>query len=139
MTKGQRKGKRKRKGSLFQGVAMFEFEKLIVFQRAMEAAEVIKRMLRSLPPSEFALRDQIYRATMSVVLNISEGAGEFSRPEKARFYRMARRSALEAAGGIMLAHRWGFFLAADVAQSKRLLAEVASMLTAMCKPKPSRR
>ena len=118
---------------------MFEFEKLIVFQRAMEAAEVVNRMLRSLPRSEFALRDQIYRAVISMVLNIAEGAGEFSRPEKARFYRIARRSALEAAGGIMLAHRWGFFTAGEVSQSKRLLAEVASMLTAMCKPEPSRR
>jgi len=29
------------------------------------------------------------------VANIAEGAGEFSPAEKARFYRMARRSAIE--------------------------------------------
>ncbi len=41
------------------------------------------------------MRDQIDRASGSVVANIAEGAGEFRPREKARFYRMARRSAIE--------------------------------------------
>ena len=32
--------------------------------------------------------------------NIAEGAGEFSAKEKARFYRMARRSAIEIAAWV---------------------------------------
>ena len=41
------------------------------------------------------LRDQYHRATTSICLNVAEGAGEFARNEKARFYRMALRSTTE--------------------------------------------
>ncbi len=37
------------------------------------------------------------RASASIVLNIAGGAGEFAKREKARFYRIARRSATEFA------------------------------------------
>jgi four helix bundle protein len=38
-------------------------------------------------------------------LNIAEGAGEFSPSEKARFYRMARRSATECAAILHVCRR----------------------------------
>ena len=41
------------------------------------------------------LKDQLDRAGTSIVLNIAEGAGEFSLPDKQRFYRIAKRSATE--------------------------------------------
>lgn len=41
------------------------------------------------------MKDQLRRAALSIALNIAEGAGEFRPREKARFYRMARRSAHE--------------------------------------------
>jgi four helix bundle protein len=31
------------------------------------------------------LRDQLLRASLSIVLNVAEGAGRFSRPDNARF------------------------------------------------------
>src|SRR5262245_54383952 len=43
------------------------------------------------------LRSQFLRAALSIKLNIAEGAAETSSAEKARFYRMARRSAAECA------------------------------------------
>jgi four helix bundle protein len=43
------------------------------------------------------LKDQIERATTSIVLNIAEGAGRFSRRDKRRFYEIARGSATEVA------------------------------------------
>jgi four helix bundle protein len=44
-----------------------------------------------------ACRSTRARASFSVALNIAEGSGEFSPKEKARFYRMALRSATECA------------------------------------------
>ena len=41
------------------------------------------------------MADQLGRAALSIVLNIAEGAGEFSKKGKARFYRMALRSTTE--------------------------------------------
>ena len=45
------------------------------------------------------------------MLNIAEGAGEFAPKEKARFYRMARRSATESAAVL------------DVCKNLKLLAD----------------
>ena len=44
--------------------------------------------------------EQLDGAASSVVANIAEGAGEFAGKEKARFYRMARRSAVEIAAWV---------------------------------------
>jgi four helix bundle protein len=35
------------------------------------------------------LKDQLQRAALSVVLNLAEGAGRWSRKDQTRFYRMA--------------------------------------------------
>ena len=53
-----------------------------------------------LPKGRAHLRNQLERSATSIVANIAEGAGEFSPSEKARFYRMARRSAIETAAWI---------------------------------------
>jgi hypothetical protein len=42
-----------------------------------------------------ALRDQLDRASVSIVLNIAEGSGRFTPAEKAHFYLIARGSAME--------------------------------------------
>src|SRR6185369_14647521 len=50
------------------------------------------------------LRDQILRASESIVLNIAEGAGRFGADDKRRFYRIANGSAMECAGALELLH-----------------------------------
>jgi four helix bundle protein len=48
------------------------------------------------------LRDQLDRASASVVLNIAEGAGRWSWKDKRRFYAIARGSATETAAIVSL-------------------------------------
>jgi four helix bundle protein len=43
------------------------------------------------------LRDQLNRASLSVILNLSEGVGRGSGIDKARFYSIARGSTMECA------------------------------------------
>ena len=80
-------------------------EKLKVYDRALELAVILEEMTRQTPEGRGDLRDQLRRASTSIVLNIAEGAGEFSPSDKARFYRMARRSASECAAIIDLIER----------------------------------
>jgi four helix bundle protein len=75
----------------------FDHERLHVYQRSLEVLDVCDRVIAALPRGRAHLKDQLDRAVTSIVLNVAEGAGEFSVAEKQRFYRMARRSATESA------------------------------------------
>jgi len=74
----------------------FDHERLDVYQRALEVLDLCDSIIEQLPKGRAHLKDQLDRAATSIVLNVAEGAGEFSPDEKCRFYRIARRSATEA-------------------------------------------
>jgi four helix bundle protein len=74
----------------------FKFEKLIIWQNAMDFGEVIFKTSKKFPNSElYNLTSQINRAVDSIALNISEGSIEQSNPEFRRFLGYAIRSLAE--------------------------------------------
>ena len=75
----------------------FDHERLDVYQLALEFIRDAHDTINTIPPGDASLADQLRRAATSICLNIAEGSGEFSRKEKARFYRIAKRSATECA------------------------------------------
>jgi four helix bundle protein len=79
---------------------VFDHERLEVYRLALEVVVAAREIIERLPPGYADVSDQLARASRSVVLNTAEGAGEFSKKEKARFYRMAKRSATECAGSL---------------------------------------
>lgn len=55
------------------------FEKLIVWQKAMELVKVVYALTKSFPAEErYALTDQLRRAVVSIPSNIAEGNGRSS-------------------------------------------------------------
>ena len=109
----------------------FDFENLDVFNVAVEMLICLDAIADVLPTGRAYMRDELRRAANSVVLNISEGAGEFSPGDKVRFYRMAKRSATEAAAQVIVATRLGLTGDTDVARARKLLHRVVSMLVRM--------
>jgi four helix bundle protein len=74
----------------------FKFEKLIIWQNAMEYGESIHQLSNKFPKEEvFNLTSQIRRAVDSIALNISEGSIGQSSPEFKRFINYAIRSLAE--------------------------------------------
>ena len=74
----------------------FKFEKLVVWQKALELTKDISNMTKELPMDErYVLADQIRRAADSVALNIAEGSTGQSNAEFSRFVGYAIRSAIE--------------------------------------------
>lgn len=74
----------------------FKFEKLIIWQKAMDFGEEIVAISREFPKDEvFNLTSQIRRAVDSIALNISEGAIGQSNEEFKRFMGYAIRSLAE--------------------------------------------
>ena len=74
----------------------FKFEKLIIWQKAMDFGEEIFKLTKSFPKDEmYNLSSQIRRAADSVALNISEGSIGQTNPEFKRFMTMTIRSLAE--------------------------------------------
>ena len=74
---------------------LLDHEKLTVYQVSIEFVILSDEVVDHLPRGRAYLGDQLQRAALSISLNIAEGAGEYAIDEKARFYRMAKRSATE--------------------------------------------
>ncbi|SFD40303.1 four helix bundle protein [Algibacter pectinivorans] len=74
----------------------FKFEKLIIWQKAMDFGEVIDQLTNTFPEKEkFNLSSQICRASDSIALNISEGFIGQSNPEQKKFIGYSIRSLAE--------------------------------------------
>ena len=74
---------------------MFDFEKLEVYKKAKELKKEILKFLKENKNIDSCLRDQLRRASISMVINIAEGSGKFSKPDKRNFYTISRGSAYE--------------------------------------------
>ena len=73
-----------------------KFEKLIIWQRAMELGEDINKLSYKFPKNEiYNLSSQIRRAVDSIALNISEGSIGQSNPEFRKFMGYSVRSLAE--------------------------------------------
>ena len=75
----------------------FDHEKLDVYQLAIEFLSRANDVIERLPRGRGYLADQLQRAALSIILNIAEGAGKYSLPDKAVFYTRERASANESA------------------------------------------
>ncbi len=74
----------------------FKFEKLRVWQMALDYIDLAYQIANALPESEkYNLQSQLKRAATSVALNIAEGSTGQSNAEQRRFLGMALRSLLE--------------------------------------------
>lgn len=85
---------------------MYRFEKLRVYNNAVDLVEEIYNLCRLLPKNEqFALIDQIKRSSTSIVLNIAEGTGSLGDKEFKSFLRNSLKSVYETVAAIKLANK----------------------------------
>lgn len=96
---------------------MLIFENLLVYQKAFAMNQRVYRFLKENKTIARYVRDQLGRASLSVQLNIAEGAGRFAKRDRRNFFVMARSSALECASLIS-------FLAAENEISESLFLEL---------------
>jgi four helix bundle protein len=111
----------------------FDHERLDAYQVALDFVVLADSVVGELPRGRAYLADQLHRAATSVCLNIAEGAGEFAARDKARFYRMAQRSATESAAILDVFGRIGVAEPAKLAAGRELLLRVVAMLTRLAR------
>lgn len=111
-----------------------DFKRLKVWDKAYRAALEVHRLTRSFPPEErFGLVSQIRRSAASVAANIAEGCGRLSRPELARFLRVALGSAAELECHLMMSKDLSFLDPADYASISSAVEEVRRMIVGLLK------
>ncbi len=110
---------------------LLDHERLTVYQVAIEFVILADEVIEHLPRGRAYLSDQLQRAALSIPLNIAEGAGEYAVDEKARFYRMAKRSATECAGILDVCQRLQLVEENRYIKGRELLIGIVSMLIKM--------
>lgn len=109
---------------------MFNFEKLEVWQVAVEYAEAVYRATRGFPPDErFGLTSQLRRASVSISSNVAEGCGRGSNKDFVRFVQIAYGSLMETISQLSIAKKQGFLREPDHSELYRLGERVARMLS----------
>ncbi len=84
----------------------FKFEKLLVWQKAVDLTEEVHKVCKKFPKEElFILTSQIKRAADSVALNIAEGSTGQTNKEFGRFLSFALRSNIEVVSCLYIAQR----------------------------------
>jgi four helix bundle protein len=93
---------------------MFNFEKLDVWQKAVEFADLIYVASGAFPSDErFGLTNQMRRDAVSVSSNIAEGTSRSSKTDFARFVEIATGSVSEVVSQATISRRRGFLNEAD--------------------------
>ena len=110
----------------------FDHEKLNVYQVSLAFNEWVGEFLFSIQ-AKAAAKDQLDRAATSIPLNIAEGNGKFSKRDRARFFDIARGSAVESAASLDVLVSRKLTTHAHVAAAKEQLVQIVNMLMGLLK------
>ena len=106
------------------------FEDLEVWKRGCQVAVQVYEMLRD--SRDYALRDQMQRAAVSISSNIAEGS-ERGGKDFERFLRIARGSASELRTQAYIAAKIGMITNDQMKPLVAELKEISKMLTGLAK------
>ena len=105
---------------------LLDAERLDVYRVALEFQSLASMLaLRA----DAVVRDQLRRASLSIVLNIAEGAGQRLRAQKRHLYSIARGSAMESAAILDVLRGRGVASATEARTARALAVRVVQMLT----------
>ena len=117
-----------------QRMFSFNFEKLDVWQEAIQFADAIYRITKKFPEYErFGLTSQMRRAAVSISSNIAEGSSRLSRTDFARFVEIATGSLFEVISQTRIAINQRFLSQADYEQIAAAAEKQCRMLSGLRK------
>jgi len=111
----------------------FSFEKLLVYQKAVDFAEQVCARTEHFGRGYGFLVDQLNRAALSVSANIAEGNGRFTKADRRNFFGIARGSVQECVPLLELARRRGLLTPEHHTSLKYSLEEISRMLSGLIK------
>jgi four helix bundle protein len=112
--------------------AMFNFEKLDTWQRAIDFADLVYTLTMTFPSDErFGLTNQMRRAAVSISSNLAEGSTRNSRQDFARFVEIATGSLFEVVSQATIAMHQGFMSTDQHRQLYSAAEEQGKMLSGL--------
>jgi len=113
---------------------MFNFEKLDVWRKAIDLADLVYKSTRTFPTDErFGLTNQMRRAAVSVSSNIAEGTSRISQSDFKRFVEIATGSVFEVISQAFVGRRQGFLNEEAFSQLYASAEEIGRMLSGLRK------
>ena len=111
----------------------FIFEKLDVYQKAVDLADNVCELTKDFPKGNYYLSDQLNRAALSISTNIAEGNGRYHKADRVNFFRIARGSAFECIPILEICKRKGLVDMSRNESLKKQLEDVSKMLSGLMK------
>jgi four helix bundle protein len=111
---------------------MFDFEKLEVYRKAKLFNQSVYSFLKE-SKLDNTTRDQLRRASFSIMLNIAEGSGRYSKADKRHFYVISRGSVFECVAIFDFLHDSKLIDSMQFETYYSDLEEISKMLFAMIK------
>lgn len=110
------------------------FEEIVAWQRARELTALAYKLTRSGSfAKDYALRDQLRRASVSVMSNIAEGFGRHGSKQFAHFLDIAKGSACEVQSISYVALDAGYVDEPDRARLHALADETSALISGLAK------
>ena len=110
---------------------MLDDERLDVYHCAIHFVAATLKLLAQMPKGHAQLADPLRRAAFSIPLNIAEGAGKTTTPDRCRFPASAPGSAMECGAILDIVALLDIIPAPDSSMAKTLIVRIVSMLSKM--------
>ena len=110
---------------------MLSFQRLDVYQRATEFLALATEIIEQMPRGNAGCADQLLRSAESVIRNIAEGSGRWSKADSAKHYKIARGEAMECAASLDVLKIRNLVAGNKYEEGIKLLERVVKMLTKM--------
>jgi len=121
---------------MFINMEVFTYRKLLVYQRSKDFVKQVYCLLKLFPKEEqYALCDQLRRASISIASNIAEGMGRSSLKEQVHFIEIAYGSLNEVMCQLELSEELGYITIKDLQNLEVQYEEIARMLSGLRKSK----
>jgi four helix bundle protein len=113
---------------------MFNFEKLDVWKKSIDFADLVYQHTRNFPTDErFGLTNQMRRAAVSISSNIAEGTSRMSQTDFGRFIEIATGSVFEVVSQSFVGRRQGFLNEKSFRAMYDAAEEIGRMLSGLRK------
>ena len=111
---------------------IFNYKTLIVYQRAKVMVKEVYGLLKKFPREEqYALCDQLRRASVSVTSNVAEGTSRTTLPDKIHFLEIAYGSLMEVHSQMDVACDLGYILPEELDHLEETIVGVAKPMSGL--------